>query len=174
MSMHKTWCCLGEVPYWFSRSSIKFQGQAAKKSSILTQIECFRTVTPVWIHQCFETMHKAWSSTKDVPYCFSRSSVKFQGHARQKIIDFDPNWAFPDCNSSLNTLMAMKWCTKLEAEYKTCPVVFQGRLSDFKVTDFKVADFKVADFDPNLAFLDCNASFNSLMALNWCTTLDAV
>ena len=29
--MHKAWCCLGEVPYCFSRSSIKFQGHTDKK-----------------------------------------------------------------------------------------------------------------------------------------------
>ena len=51
-------------------------------------------------------MHKAWSSIEEVPYCFSRSPVKFQGHARQKIVDFDQIWAFPDCNSSLNSPMA--------------------------------------------------------------------
>ena len=39
--MHKAWCSLEEVPYCFSRSSVKFQGHTAKKSSILTQIECF-------------------------------------------------------------------------------------------------------------------------------------
>ena len=31
-----------------------------------------------------------------------------------EIAEFDPDWAFPDCNSSLNSPMAMKWCTKLE------------------------------------------------------------
>ena len=39
------------MPYWFSRSYIEFQGHTAKKSSILTQIGRFRTVTAVWIHQ---------------------------------------------------------------------------------------------------------------------------
>ena len=29
----------------------------------------------------------------------------------QKITNFDSNWAFLDCNTSLNSLMAMKWCT---------------------------------------------------------------
>ena len=62
----------------------------------------------------YEIMHNAWSSTEDVPYCFSRSSVKFQGHTAKKIINFDANWAFVDCNSSLNSPMAAKWCTKLE------------------------------------------------------------
>ena len=42
-------------------------------------------------------MHKALNSMEEVPYNFLRSSVKFQGHTGQKIVDFDPNWAFADC-----------------------------------------------------------------------------
>ena len=57
-------------------------------------------------------MHKAWSSIEEVPYCFSRSSVKFQGYTALKIVKFDLDWAFPDCNSSLNSPIATKWCTK--------------------------------------------------------------
>ena len=41
-------------------------------------------------------LHKAWNSKGEMPYRFSRSSVKFQGHTVQNITDFDPNWAFPD------------------------------------------------------------------------------
>ena len=82
----------------------------------------------------YEMMHKAWSSVEEVPYCFSRSSVKFQGHAALKIAEFDPEWAFPDCNSSLNSPMATKWCTKLEVALKRCPIIFQGHPSNFKVT----------------------------------------
>ena len=84
-------------------------------------------------------MHKAWSSIEEVPYCFSRSSVKFQGHIALKIFEFDPNWAFPDCNSSLNSPMAMKCCTKLETAKKRCPIVFQGHPSNFKVTRDKTS-----------------------------------
>ena len=47
--MHKTWCYLGEVPYYFSRTSVKFQGDTSKEIVDLTQIWRFRTVTPVWI-----------------------------------------------------------------------------------------------------------------------------
>ena len=166
--LHKAWSSIEEVPYCFWRSSIKFQGHTAKKSSILTKIGHFRTVTPVWIHWClwnaaqslkqhrrgaplsfkvirqilrshrtkncrfwpklsvsglylqfeftdgFEMMHKAWCSIEEVPYCFPRSSIKFQGHTGQKIADFDPNWAFPDCNFSFNSPMDLKWCTKLD------------------------------------------------------------
>ena len=69
-----------------------------------------------------------------MPYCFSRSSVKFEGHTALKIVEFDPNWAFPDCNSSLNSPMAMKCCTKFETAKERCPMVFQGHPSNFKVT----------------------------------------
>ena len=87
----------------------------------------------------YEMMHRAWRSIEEVPYCFSRSSVKFQGHTALKIIEFDPNWAFPDCNSSLNSPMAMKCCTKLETAKERCPIVFQGHPSNFKVTWYKTS-----------------------------------
>ena len=84
-------------------------------------------------------MHKAWSSIEEVPYCFARSSVKFQGHTALKIVEFDPNWAFPDCNSSLNSPMAMKCCTQLETAKERCTIVFQGHPSNFKVTRNKTS-----------------------------------
>ena len=84
-------------------------------------------------------MHRAWSSIVEVPYCFWRSSVKFQGHTALKIVKFDPNWVFPDCNSSLNSPMAMKCCTKLETAKERCPIVFQGHPSNFKVTRYKTS-----------------------------------
>ena len=84
-------------------------------------------------------MHRAWSSIEEVPYCFWRSSVKFQGHTALKIIEFDPNCAFPDCSSSLNSPMAMKCCTKLETAKERCPIVFQCHPSNFKVTRYKTS-----------------------------------
>ena len=35
-------------------------------------------------------MHKAWCRTEEVPYCFSRSSIKFEGHMNWKIDDLNP------------------------------------------------------------------------------------
>ena len=35
-------------------------------------------------------MHKAWRSIEEMPYCFSRSSIKFQGHTGWKINDMNP------------------------------------------------------------------------------------
>ena len=84
-------------------------------------------------------MHRAWSSIVELPYCFSRSYVKFQGHTAVKIVEFDPKWAFPDCNSSLNSPMAMKCYTKLETAKERCPFVFQGHPSNFKVTQYKTS-----------------------------------
>ena len=135
--MLKSWSSIEEeVPYCFCRSSVKFQGCKGQVSLILSQIECIRTVTPVWIHKWLwndlQSFHQ--SSIKEVPYCFSRLSIKFQGHTGQKIANFDPNWAFLDCNSSFNSPMGLKWCTKLDVVQKRCPFVYQGHSSNFKVT----------------------------------------
>ena len=110
-----------------------------EKLQILTPIWRFRTVTPVYIDQCLWNDAKALCSIEEVLYCFSRSSVKFQGHTALKIFEFDRNWAFPDCSSSLNSPVAMKCCTKLETAKKRCPFVFQGHPSNFKATRYKTS-----------------------------------
>ena len=107
----------------------------------------------------YEMIHKAWSSIEEVPYCFARSSVKFQGYMGQKIADFYPNWAFPDCNSNLNSPMDLKWCTKLEAAQERCPVVFQGHPSNFKVTQDKKS--------PILTRIECFRTVTSVSIHRW-------
>ena len=79
-------------------------------------------------------IYKAWSSIKEVPFCVSRSSIKFQGHTGQEIANFDPNWAFLDCNASFDSPVGLKWCTKLDVEQKRCPIVFRGYPTNFKIT----------------------------------------
>ena len=83
-----------------------------------------------------EMMHKNLCCLGEVPYCFPRSFIKFQGHTRQNIANLDPNWAFPDCNSSLNSPMDLKWCTKLDMLFRSS-VKFQGPTS-----------WKIDDLDP--------------------------
>ena len=153
-------------------------------------------------------MHKAWSSIGEVPYCFSRSSVKFQGHIALKILEFDSNWAFPDCNSSSNSRMVTKYCTKLETAKKRSPIVFQGHSSNFKVTWDKTSliltqigrfrtigwsqlsnpsdlpclrssvkfqghtVLKIVKFDQDWAFPDSNSSLNSPVATKCCTKVE--
>ena len=65
---------------------------------------------PSYHHEIFRSFR---CSIEEVPFCFPRLSIKFQGHTGQKIADFDPNWVFPDCNFSFNPPMDLKWCTKL-------------------------------------------------------------
>ena len=59
-------------------------------------------------------IHTDWNELEEDLWEFSWSSVKFRGHTGRKNDDLDPNWAFPDRNSSFYTHIAMKWCTKLE------------------------------------------------------------
>ena len=94
----------------------KGQGQRSKVkvTEVTTQLNRFRTVTPVWIHIWW------WNDTYS-SMLLRRGALLFFKVIRQisrshgaKIAEFDPDWAFPDCNSSLNSPMAMKCCTKLE------------------------------------------------------------
>ena len=62
----------------------------------------------------YEMRHKAWSNIEEVPYCLWRLSIKFEGHMALKLVEFDPDWAFSDCHSRLNSPMGTKCCTKLE------------------------------------------------------------
>ena len=117
--MHKAWCCFGEVPCRFSRSSVKFQGDTSKK---IVKFD------PDWAFpDCYSSFNSPVAtkrytklgidSIKEVPNRFSRSSLKFQGHTdRKKIVTFDPDCAFPDCYSSFNSPVATKWPTKLEID----------------------------------------------------------
>ena len=111
------------------------QGSKVKVTEFKTQFSRFLTVTAVWIHiwrgnwgfpgcntDGYEMMHKAWSNIEQGLYCFSRPSVKFQCRPGPINADFDQNWAFPDCNSSLNSAMALNWCTKLGVAEKRCPI----------------------------------------------------
>ena len=124
--LHKAWNSKEEMPYCFPRSSIKFQGHMGQNITDFDPNWAFRT-----------TGRSQLSNPSDLP-C-SRSYVKLQGHTALKIVKFDPNWVFPDCNSSLNSWMAMKCCTKLETVKERCPFVFQGHPSYFKVTRYKTS-----------------------------------
>ena len=114
------WCIQLDIAY--ERCPIVFQGHPSnfkvtrlKKYWIWPRLGISGLLLQFEFTNGYKMMHKAWSSIEEVPYCFSRSSVEFQGHTALKIIELDPNWAFLDCNSSLISPMATKWCTKLEA-----------------------------------------------------------
>ena len=126
--------CLSVTLFWLCshhRSIMKFSGvitndqskalakrqsqrSKVKVTEVTTQLNRFRTVTPVWIQIWWWNDAYSFMLLRRGFLLFFRSSVKLQGHTAQKIVEFDPDWAFPDCNSSLNSPMAKKWCTKLE------------------------------------------------------------
>ena len=62
-------------------------------------------------------MHKVCSAIKEEIYYFSSSSLKFLDHTGRKIDEFNLNWTFPDCKSSLNSQIATKWYTKLSSVF---------------------------------------------------------
>ena len=94
----------------------KGQGQRSKVkvTEVTTQLNRFRTVTPVWIHIWWWDDAYSLIMLRRGALLFFKVILKFQGHTALQIVEFDPDWAFPDCNSSLNSPMATKWCTKLE------------------------------------------------------------
>ena len=84
-------------------------------------------------------MHKAWSSIEEMPYCFSRSSVKFQGHTALKIVECDPHWAFPDCKFAFTDgfeMMHKAWCIIEEVPYyfSGSSIAFRGH-TGWKIDD---------------------------------------
>ena len=114
--MHKASSSIEEVSYCFFKV-IRYiaRSHGSKNCRIWPKLGVSGLYLQFEITDSYEMTHKAWRSIEEVPYCFARSSVKFQGRTALKIVAFDPKWAFPDCYSSLNSLMAVKWSTKLGA-----------------------------------------------------------
>ena len=81
-------------------------------------------------------MHRAWSCIEEVRYCFSRSSVKFQGHTTLNLTQIGrfrtatPVWEFTDGYEMLHKA----WNSKRKVPYG-----FQGHPSNFKVTRDKTS-----------------------------------
>ena len=113
---------LSVTPFWLCSHHpiiMKFSGViTSDKSDVHAkgqgQLNRFRTVTPVWIHIWW------WDDAYSL-IMLRRGALLFLKVIRQisrshgsKNRRFDPDWAFLDCNSSLNSPMATKWCTKLE------------------------------------------------------------
>ena len=175
--MATKWCTKLEVaekrrPIVFQTIFQTWRSHGTTKNIILTQFGRFRTVTLVWIHQWLWNDAQSLRQHRRGAILFfnEMSSIKFQGHMGLKIADFDTKWTFQDRNSSLNSPMALKWCTMVDVVKKMCPIVFQGHPSNFKVT----RDNQLPFFYPNWAFPDCNFRLNSPMNLKWCRKLDVI
>ena len=93
---------------------------------ILTRIEHFHTVTPVWIRWWL------WTDAQSLMYyrrgarlCFFRSFIKFQGHTGWKIDYLNPIW-----------VRLLGWSQLSNPSDLPC---FQGHPSNFKVTRDKTS-----------------------------------
>ena len=80
---------------------VKIRGQSSRSQRSKPHLDVSGLLLQFEFTYDDEMMHKAWSWLGEVPYCFSRSSIEFQGHTAKKIVDFDSNVAFSDCNSRL-------------------------------------------------------------------------
>ena len=92
-------------------------------------------------------MHKAWCSIEEVPYCFPRSSIKFQGHTGWKIDDLDQIWARLLGRSQLSNpsdlpcwlcshhLIILKFSGVITNDQRKVHAEGQGQRSKVKVTE---------------------------------------
>ena len=85
--MHKAWHSKEEVPYCFSRSSIKFWGHTRQKNhQFWPELSFSGLQLQFEFTDGFEMMHNVWHST----YWFFWSSIEFQGHTGRKIDNLNP------------------------------------------------------------------------------------
>ena len=117
-----------------SEVHVKGQGQRSKVkvTEFKTQRNRFRTV---WIHIWWWNDAQSLMSLRRGALLFSMSSIKFQGRTAKKIVDFDPNWTFPDCNSSLKFIDGYEMMHKAWSNIERRPIVFQGHTSNFRSGD---------------------------------------
>ena len=133
-------------------------GQAALRTLISICLSvCRPSVCDTFLTEILSSYHHGISRSYyhwqiRCPCKMSRSEVKGQGHR-----DHDPTQPFPDRNSSLNSHIVMKWCTRLDVPLGEVPYCFSRSSVKFQSDTAK----KIIDFDPNWAFLDCNSSLNS-------------
>ena len=100
------------------RSDLRAQGQGqrskVKVTEVTTQLNGFRTVTPVRIHIWWWNYAYSLIMLRKGALLFFKVICQISRSHGSKNHRIWPNWAFPDCNSSFNSPMATKCCTKLE------------------------------------------------------------
>ena len=114
----------------------------AEKSTILSRIERFPTVTPLWIHRWLgnDAQSLKWHRRKRCPIVLQAHQSNFKVTRDEK----STIWLwFPDDNSNLNSRLAMKWHTELLWAWKRFPTVFRCHPSNFDITQ----PAKIEDLD---------------------------
>ena len=94
----------------------KGQGQRSKVkvTEVITPFSRFRTLLPVWIQIWWLNDAESLMLLRRGALLFFKVTREISRSHGSKNRRFNPNWAFPGYNSSMNSPMATKWCTKLE------------------------------------------------------------
>ena len=89
--MHNAWRSIEEVPCCFPRASTKFEVHAGQRNrQFWPQMSVSILKIRLEFANGFEMIDKAWGSAEKVSFCFSRSSIKPQGHKGWKVDDLNP------------------------------------------------------------------------------------
>ena len=117
--IHKAWCSIEEVPYYFSGSSIKFQGHSGWKIDDMNSI---------WVRLLCRSQ---LSNPSDLPGQGHSSNFKVTRHKKWSILtQIERFWTVTPV---LYSPMALKWCTKLDIVQKRCPIVFPGHPTNWRL-----------------------------------------
>ena len=152
------------------RSDVHAKGQGHRSSKIkvtdvITKLSHCRTVTPVWIHIWWWNDAQSLMLIRRYVLLFFKVIRQISRSRRTKSADFDPNWPFLECNSSLNSPMALKWSIKLnKRKHRRGVLLFFKGIHQIS----RAHGTKTANYDPNcydILFPDCNSSLNSPMDL---------
>ena len=79
--------------HWQTQCPCKRSRSKVKVTEVMTPFSHFQTVTPVCFHIWWWNDAQSLMLLRRVPYCSSRSSVKFQGHTAKKNCRFWPKLA---------------------------------------------------------------------------------
>ena len=93
--MHKAWHSIYKIgALLFSNVIHQISGsrRTKKNRQFWSELSVSKLQIQFEFTDGFEIMHKAWRSREEVPYCFPRSSIKFQGHTGWKINELNPIW----------------------------------------------------------------------------------
>ena len=83
--MHKAWSIIEKVPYFCKVIRQISRSHGSKNRRIWPRLAVSGLSLKFEFTNVYEMLHKAWSSIEEVPYCFSRSPVKFLGHTAQNL-----------------------------------------------------------------------------------------
>ena len=103
------------------RCSTVLQGHPANFKVNFDPIERFRTAAPFWTHRWLRNDAQSLTWYRKSALFFYKVIHQISRSCGTKTANFDPNWAFSDCNSSFNSPMDLKRCTELDGVKKRRP-----------------------------------------------------